>query len=102
MQIDSQGSVEYISPKTLWNTFNSDEDEYEVYDEICSQAMADAFENHTPTEAVFESWSLLIDAVKHGPSADIISLIPNIKMFYEFAVLITLELHVSVCFQHLL
>jgi hypothetical protein len=81
VQIGSQESLEYISPKSLWNTFNSDEDEYE-YDEICSQAMADAFENHTPTEAVFESWSLLIDAVKHGPSADIISLIPKINMFF--------------------
>jgi hypothetical protein len=81
-QIGSQESVEYISPKTLWKTFNSDHDEYDAYDEICSQAMADAFENHTPTEAVFESWSLLIDAVKHGPSADIISLIPKINIFF--------------------
>ena len=81
VQMGSQESVEYISPKTLYFTFNSDEDEDE-YNEICSQAMADAFENHTPTEAVFESWSSLIDAVKNGPSADIISLIPKINTFF--------------------
>ena len=77
VQRGSQDSVKYIS-------YDEEDEDSDEYNDIYLEGLANAFENHTPTEVAFDSWTRLKDAVKNGPSADIISLIPNIKMFYEF------------------